>query len=652
MQWYAFAWATLVILALFAVVGVPLARLIGLRGFWSLAAAPAFAVTVVGGASIVGPWIGLPWSVLPVLIVAVAIAAILLLLRRGLRALPAIVTVRRRFDGWLAASFLVAAVLIAVRFVAIVGDPDAISQTFDNIFHLNAVRFALDTGSASSLTIGRMTNPSGGLGFYPAAWHALTALTVQLSGASIPVAINAVTFATSAVLWPLGILLLVRTLFGRSKVVAVAVGLLAASLPVFPFLLMDYGVLYPYQLGVALVPPALAVTLRLLGISAGSRRSAAVWWGVALLGMLPALVLVHPGAFMAWLALSAPFVVVFVALRWRDAPTAGRRWTIAGAFLAYLAVGAVAARFLRPPGEARRWPLQRSIPEAVIDVLTASAWYRTAAVVVAVAVLAGVVWALIRRSPSAAAALGLYVVAAALYVVVASLPFLGLRDALTGPWYNNLPRLAALLPLGMIPLAAFGAACTWVYVRSRTRVRRAVATWPGWLRVTAGVAVAAVAGIAMQVGPGSPVSVATANAWAAFVSNDASPLLTDDERELLSRVDQHVPEGVAIAGSPWTGASLAYALADRPVLMPHTLMEITPEVEAINDGLAEAVDGSSACAAVEELGVGFVLDFEGREVHPGEHVFPGLEDLAESDAVRLVDSEGSARLYEVVGCRG
>jgi len=30
---------------------------------------------------------------------------------------------------------------------------------------------------------------------------------------------------------------------------------------------------------------------------------------------------------------------------------------------------------------------------------------------------------------------------------------------------------------------------------------------------------------------------------------------------------------------------------------------------------------------------------------------PGFDHLAESDSVRLVDQEGAARLYEVIGCR-
>ncbi|WP_374311196.1 DUF6541 family protein [Microbacterium sp.] len=652
MQWYAFAGATLAILALFAVIGFPLARLIGLRGFWGIAAAPVFAVTVIGGSATVAPWLGLSFSLVPVLLVAAIIAAALALLRRVLSAPSLHVGPRHRFDAWLLAAFAIAAVLLAVRFVAIVGSPDSISQTFDNVFHLNAVRYALDTGSVSSLTIGRMTNPGGALAFYPAAWHALAALVVQLSGASIPVAINAVTFATAAVVWPLGILLLVRTLFGRAPVLSISVGLLAASLPVFPFLPMDYGVLYPNQLGIALVAPALAATLRLLGIGAGGRAPGALWWGIVLAGMLPALALVHPGAFMAWLALSGPFVVVFVALQWRDARTAPRRWAIAGAFLAYLEVGAAAAANLRPPLGARGWPLQRSLPEAVMDVLTGAAWYRAAAVVAAAAVIVGIVWTLIRRSPAAVAALGTYVVAAALYVICAALPFLGLRDAFTGPWYNNLPRLAALLPIGMIPLAAYGVACTWAFVRSRPRVRSAVRGQPRWARAAGAAAGIVAFGLALQLGPGTPLPVATASAAAAYVSTDDSALLSTDERALLARVDEHVPPGVAIAGSPWTGASLAYAFADRPVLMPHTLMEITPDVGAINDGLADAVDGSAACDAVDALGVGFVLDFAGREVHPGEHVFPGLTDLADSGALRLVDSEGDARLYEIVGCSG
>lgn len=651
MQWIAFTWAAVVIVALLAVVGIPLSRIIGLRGFATIAMAPAFTVTIVGVTAVAAPWIGLSWSVLPVLLVAILVGGILFLVRRATRRRQQPPAPQRRFDGWLLFGLVTAAMLLGYRIVTIIGGPENISQTFDDIFHLNGVRFVLETGNASSLWLGHMTNPSGGLPFYPAAWHGLVALVVQLSGASIPTAINALTLVVSAIVWPAGILLLTRTLFGRSPVLSVTAGLLAASLPVFPILLMDYGVLYPFQLGLAILPAALAMTLRALGLVGGDLSgSGQAWAAVAVLGTLPGLALAHPGSLVAWLALTAPMAVAFAIMRFRGAGSLRGRWLTAGLFALYLAIGAVLLDTLRPPAEARGWPPQMSLPDAVWDVVSLSAWYEVPAVLAAIAVAAGIGWVLVTRSTPGLVSLGMYAVAALLYVTVAALTLLPLRDALTGGWYNNLPRLAAILPTALVPLGAYGAACTWAWIARRRAIRPALTRVPRWIATGVGIVVTALAAFGMQNPVSSPLWVAEQWAQSPFVMGPDSALLTADEAGLLSRLDEHVPEGVTVAGSPYTGASLAYALADRPVLMPHTLMEIGAELRLINNGLAEAQPGGPVCAAVQDLGVGFVLDFGGREVHPGAHVYPGLSDFAQSTVVRLVDEQGDARLYEIVGC--
>ena len=648
MSWFDITLAASVAVLLLGVTGGSLAWAVGLRGFWAIAVAPAFGMTMISGTAIGAPWLGLSWSVAVVLIITALVGGLLwgarYLAQRRRGSEP---RSRHRFDAWLLLGLAIAVVVLSLRVSDAIGAPGNFSQTFDNIFHLNGVRFILDTGNASSLNVGRMTNPGGALGFYPAAWHGAVALIVQLSGVSIPVAVNAMSIVVAAVVWPLGIMLLTRTLLGNGRVLTVSAGILATAFPLFPMLLMDYGVLYPFQLALALTPVALAATAQALGLAPRVAGLTRWWWALVLVGTLPGIVLAHPGAFVTWLAFSAPMALAFVVQRWHASQTARQRWLIAACFVAYLFAGALALMALRPPAEARGWPIAMSIPAAIWEVLSVSSWYGIAAPLAALGVLSGIVWAIATRTLPSLISLGMYLVAAFLFVTVAASPFGALRDAFTGSWYNNIPRLAAMLPLVMVPLAAYGvdrSAAAIARIPGVARVRALVA--PGW-RFAGGLVVVALGVLGVQ---GAAMAQASASVSYLFAITPESSLVNSDEYALIERVDEHVPEGVAIAGSPWNGSSLAYALADRPVLMPHTLMEITDELALINDGLVDASPGSAVCGAVDALNVGFVLDFGAQEVHGGTHDFPGFEHLADSDRVTLIDQEGAARLYKIIAC--
>ena len=94
----------------------------------------------------------------------------------------------------------------------IIARPDAFSQTFDNIFHLNAVRWILDTGNASSLQFA-MTSGGARFNYYPVAWHDVISLALQIAGRADPVAgTNAMILVAGALVWPAGCLLLICTL--------------------------------------------------------------------------------------------------------------------------------------------------------------------------------------------------------------------------------------------------------------------------------------------------------------------------------------------------------------------------------------------------------------------------------------------------------
>lgn len=616
---------------------------VGLRGFWAAAAAPAFATTLIAGTAVVASWLGVGWSVIPVAVMTLLVGGVILLLRRRLPG--AARAPRHRLSLWVPVVLLVTAGVIAFRIFEIIHGPANISQTFDNIFHLNAVRYVLTEADASALHLGNMTSPDGTLPFYPAAWHAVVALVVQLSGATIPVAVNAVVLTIAAIVWPMAAVLLTRTLFGRALPITVGAALLAASIPAFPTLLMDYGVLYPLQLSLALLPIALAATLRMLGISTRPGPREPGWWALILVGVIPGLTIAHPGGFVAWLALTVPMMVLFLVRLFRSTRSVRWRFLVIGAAVVYAVAGVLLVRVLRPPLEARGWAPELTMPHAFGQVLSVSMFYAVPAVVAAICVAVGIVWALVDRTPRSLIALAIYLVAALLFITVAALPWPTLRDALTGSWYNNLPRLAAILAVTMVPLGAYGVARTWFLLTGRLSSGR------GLGRGARTIIGAGAAGI-LLVGLQSDGAMARAVDWASpiYRLTDSPPLLSEDEYALLLRVPDEVPPGVGIAGSAWTGASLASAISDRPVLMPHTLMQFSPELALINDGLDSAQRGDAVCAALDELGVGYVLDFGRKEVHPGEHDFPGLDDLASSSAVTLVDREGDAKLYEITAC--
>ncbi|WP_230108060.1 DUF6541 family protein [Microbacterium foliorum] len=642
MGWFDLGLAVLVTAGLVLVPGFAVSSLLGARGHIAWALAVPAGVTIIVLAALGAPLVGWEWGILPVL----GVTAVIAVIAAGLRFAPWFSTSALRLDvrlGRAALLSVIGAVLVLVlQLILVIGAPENISQTFDNIFHLNAIRYALDTGSVSPLTIGSMTSAAtGGLPFYPSGWHAVASLVVQLSGVSIPVASNAVMIFFAAFAWPVTILLLTRVLVGSSTPLVTVAAAISVAIPAFPLLLVDYGVLFPYMMSLSMIGVPLALV-----IAASTRGSWSERWpfAVGAAGSVPAVAIAHPGGLVALLVFTTVVLLVLWVRLLLSHPTMRAKIVSTACAAAYAVVVLAAWYVLRPPIDARSWLPTETVGQAVGEVLTASVWSAPVNLVVAALVIAGLVVCLRRRSVTDWIAVGFFAAAAGLYIVVSGLPYLVQRDLLTGAWYNNAPRLAALLAIAWVPVSAIGGHALWgvlkrgsTKVRS-TRVRRLV--------------LAAVAVVVLVVLPqAGSMRQAVASAHGAFATTDDSPLLTSDELALIERLDDEVPEDAVILGSPWTGTALAYAIADREVVMPHTLMDITEEMSVLLDRLDSARPGSAeVCAAIDALDVQYVLDFGTQEINDGEHPYKGLDRLRTSKSVEKVDQVGDAVLYKVVLC--
>lgn len=633
--------------AVLIVPGYAAVRTLGFRGLHAWAFAGPVSVTIVAAASLIAPVLGLPWNLVGTLLVTVASCVVALVLRLTLRSWFATSPrTRTASRGIMVGALAVGGVLIAVQFALIVVDPENISQTFDNIFHLNAAQFIIDTQNASPLHVSQLTRTqSSGITFYPAVWHATVALVAEVTGTTVGLASNAVMIAAGALIWPAGLMLLGTLLFGASRAYVMAVGILSAAAPAFPILMIDYGVLYPYFLALCALSATLVAALAVLGLVDKKPTMGIAPWVVILVATIPGLLMVHPAAFMAWLVLVSVAAVVAYVRFLRRGP--GRRaiW-LASAGLAIAGLIALQLwRSLRPNIPEDIWPPSQTPGQALGEALTLSMERAQIPLVLAAAMLVGVVIAWRRGDVRSRLTVGFLGILVALFVTATSMQWLWLRKDIVGPWYANSPRLAAIIPLVAIPLAAVAIEALWRWIIRRAPKQLGKPGTTPRVLFAIGAVVALV--VTTQL---IAVPAAIEKARYMYVPSDVSPLLTLDERALLEQLPALVPEDAVVAGNPGTGTAMAYAISGVDVLHPGVIIEMTKDIALVDEKANQAAPGSAVCAALERLGVGFILDFGDQQINGENYRYPGFEDLDRSDAVVLVEEVGDARLYQIVGC--
>jgi hypothetical protein len=583
------------------------------------------------------------WGLIPVVIATIVAGAAAWAIQRLITRRKPQAFANRADTGltrWMLGGTVIAAVAIGWRLMATIGAPTNISQTYDAVFHLNALRYIMNSGNASSLALtGPPINGLEGGGFYPGGWHDLTTLVALTTGASIPVAVSAVTVVIGAVVWPLGLLFLIRTISGPRRLPLIVGGVIASGFAAFPYLMMDFGVVYAFFLGLALLPAAWALVTTLLGFTtqASLSKTASV---IALVVALPGLSLAHASATMTLVALCGPLVFLIVIrlhLRMRAAGASPIRFVALYAGAAALIALVGVTFYVIQPGN--MWHPASTWPEAFAELIFDAPVKLGPAAAISALVTTGLVVSIIKRRN--AWLLLSWLMFAGLFLVAAAADSNILRAALLGIWYGDVFRMAALLAFIEAPLAVFG--LVWiielvlVWLRTRT---------PAFVQALAIVVLLAVTMALIQT---SNLTKATQQGQSDYAMTENSRMLTPDENELLKQVPAIVPMDVKIAGNPWTGTALVYALADRIPILSHPGGELE-EVYPITQHLQDAATNPEVCETVKKYNVGYVLDFGDVEVFPEHHIYAGLTDLEHNPTVTKVTSVGTASLWRITGC--
>ncbi|WP_125609601.1 DUF6541 family protein [Specibacter cremeus] len=655
MTWLQTVPTILVAVLIIFVPGALLARCLGTRGLaWAATAAP-LTVSLVSVGAILAQKVHVRWSLGVLAVVTIVACAIAVAAR-----LPLILRRRREGRGgapwtWpplplalsVAAGFAVPVLILGIRFAKIFINPANISQTYDNVFHLNAIRFILNTGNGSSLNIGTLDPVSPSM-FYPAAWHDLVALVVGATTVPIPVGVNAVNMVLGALVWTTSSIYLASRVLGTRPATFLATGALAAAFGAFPYLLMEFGVLYPNFLALTVLPVFVALAADLVKVSV-EPRPGPVLAAVLIAAGLPGLALAHPSVLMAFGVFALAPLVAWLVLRVRDAVRGQLAWPWAAGAVVVVAAYVVTLNYMwgvvRPSKAASFWPPVQTISQAFGEALTNGPLGRPTPWLVAALTLVGI-YAVFRRRRGYWL-LGAFAISCFLFIVVSAFAKDDLRNFFTGVWYNDSYRLAAMLPVFALPVAAVGA--QWLFGLAMA-TKPITALQPVGRRRVA-LAVGAVGWVAVIVlAQGYAVASAQGKARAQYALTSDSALLTTDENTLLLRVPEHVPTNGIIVDNPGTGGALAYALANRRVVLPAVSSSPGPDDQTLIQHLPSVNHDPAVCAAVKALGSFYVLDFGPREINGMHHTFPTSEQLATTPGLELVDHEGAAKLYRITAC--
>jgi hypothetical protein len=474
----------LLVMLCFAAVSMPAGYLVlraaGLPRGWSVCGSALAGIATVNIIGFVYSFLGVistPLTVLaPAIVLPAVVVVVRMLCRRTTREHHTIADIPLlHMLGYLAAG----CVGVYFFFVGRLPWENYLIQVSDMPFHINLIQSMAESGRFSSLHVGAylapedaLINPLPGGGFYPAGWHVLCALVMQITHADGGVILNGANAFFIAWVYPLAMCALITSIFPTSPRAQLIGTLTCISFVAFPWILLIFGGIYPNLAGFCTIsfPMALFVLFFSNKLQVKESISLVVCFLISVIGQ----VLLHPNTIFTAIVILVPFVthVLWAELHVERKVRLLVTFAAIVAFLLFVAV--VWLGFYSMPAfkglfEFTRAPFAKPFQELFNIVGLSYAFMGSFdyafQIPLAIFVIIGAVRALYssktRWLPFS-------------YAICCAIMFMGavtgskLRKLICGVWYTDPNRLAAMAVLAAIPLAVLG--IEWVFEMILERV--------------------------------------------------------------------------------------------------------------------------------------------------------------------------------------
>lgn len=670
MSWWSAADEALLVAFWLFVPGTALAWAMRVRGLTAVLVAPAVSVGGLAVWAVLLGALGAPFTQPTMLLAIVATAGATVGIRRlaarmamtggAHRAASRTSPPARLAAMYAGAGVVVGGLLGAIPVMRGMVRPDLVPQAADTVFHLNAVRLILHTANASTLAVGQLTTP-GHESFYPSAWHGVVALSTT---GSVVVSSNLMVVAIAGLVFPAALAALARASSPGRLGVALLAPVVGAGFLAFPAQLFSWGALWPNALALALVPAAVAGTVKVLRSRTPGEKAA---WTVLTLAGLAGVALSQPNAMLTYGIVATPLVLsqALRASMRRGRVDARPLRRLAGLLWPVLAAVVWCVVWLRVlelmNGQLRTltrtwysgfwhgiWIALTDSGARMPDTAPALAEMQIfhGSAFVGVVAAAGTVCVLFRRESR-------WLVGS----LAGLLLFAGFADSvglhhLTDAWFSDLFRLRATVPLASALVIAHGLdavarAVTGAARRARPRAAATPALAGAVVIVVALAAVAVTGG--MRAGVREEI---VRHRYVELAVEGRGARTTPPEQAMIAQLRDEVTPGGVVLGNPDNGSALVSAIADVSVVFPTANGRWSADALYVGAHFDQIHSDPEVCAALDRLGVRYFYADPDVTPPPGgvPGPFAGLGGTAPQPGFDLVAEGGTARVYRITAC--
>lgn len=557
-------------------------------------------------------------------------------------------------------------VIVTWIYVKSLDGPSSLIPLFDNAHTLSTIQSFARTGCYGPLlSSAYLDTPQlfQGLSYYPAVLHSVSALTSNMFGCGASEALNILVFDLLFMTLPLSVRSLIKSAFPESREAELFGVFSPFVFYAFPWGLLIFGPLQTYLMGLSFVPAVLSALIFLIDWHSPGRISS---FGLSMAG-LATVSLCHPSALFSAGVLAIPVIVKAAmssslvksfSLKRKTLVTIAVAAAISGIWLICYSLP-----FLKGT-VSFTWRAFMTPPQAFSSVLGLSLTDSPSQPIVVLLVLIGAC-SCIRRKESSSWLIASALLVALIYCIDVTTDG-WLKQLLSGFWYTDSRRIAAMLMIPLIPLFSVGAGRVFsdfkAYAEGKKDTKASAAA------MGAGMALVL---IALSFGPdvslygsvnlpsainyvrSSLSSLYSLSAWQ-FRDSSSIPLMLDKEELDAGRdIAQITSDGGLVLNNSLDGSAFYYSAYDINVAN----RTCGSDLSDLRKYAVGYVSNPSIRNKMTNLDIRYVLQLDSGAIPTDASTFElnykasdwaGIQDITpETPGFELVYSRGDIRLYRL-----